>query len=365
MAERILSQRALNRALLARQSLLERQNITVPALISHLVSLQAQIPNPPYIGLWTRLAYFQREELTQLMQDRQIVRVAMMRSTLMLMTASDHQQFRTTIQPALARALAAFHGKRAKGLDIEKLLAAAKPFIEEEPRTTGEIRALLEELEPERDGDAMAYAVRSYLPLVQVPPAGTWGSGSRASYATAEQYLGAISPEEDLRGLLHRYLAAFGPASVMDFQFWTGMTKLQKVLEPLKDELRIYQDENGKELLDLPDAPLLDADTPAPVRFIPAYDNLIISHADRTRIISDEAYKQVFLSAGRVMPTILVDGLVAGKWRTDRTKGDATLTIEPFQPLDATPQEALIAEGERLLRFIEDDAETYTVTFAS
>jgi len=367
MAERILTTRELNRALLARQHLLQRSSMNVVEMITHLVSLQAQIPNPPYIGLWTRLEQFEREDLTQLMEARKVVRAAMMRSTLMLMTAEDHQYFRPTLQPALTRALRAFFGKNAKGLDIEKLVAAAKPFIEEEPRSTGEIRALLEKLEPDRAGDAMAYAVRNYLPLIQVPPGGTWGSGTRASYTTAESYLGKVNTEEDLRGLLQRYLAAFGPASVMDFQFWTGMTRLKKPLEAIKSDFVVYEDENGTELFDLPGAPLPTEDTPAPVRFIPAYDNLIISHSDRTRVISETAYKQVFLSAARVMPTILVDGFVAGRWKTERTKSTAQLQIELYQEIESETQTALEEEGSRLLRFIEndeDDASAFEVVIS-
>lgn len=361
MAERTLTRRELNRALLARQHLLERSPMSVMEMTAHLVGLQAQVPNPPYIGLWTRLAAFERDDLTQLMEGRQIVRVPMMRSTLMLMTAADYQHFRTTLQPALTRALSSFYGARGRGLPIDRLVAAAKPFLEEAPRTTGELRMLLEDLEPQRAGDAMAYAVRNFLPLVQVPPGGTWGSGNRAAYTTAERYLGSVAEEDDLRGLFLRYLAAFGPASVMDFQFWAGMTKLKSALEALKPELRVYRDEAGKELYDLPDAPLPDADIPAPVRFMPPFDNLIISHADRSRVISEDAYKQVFLSAARVMPTILVDGVVAGRWNTERDSAAATLRVEAFQPFDPQTETALIAEGERLLRFAEDDAQTFTV----
>ncbi|NDJ53343.1 MAG: winged helix DNA-binding domain-containing protein, partial [Chloroflexi bacterium] len=233
-----LSKRQLNRTLLARQYLLTRQQTSVVEAIRHLVGLQAQIPDPPYIGLWTRLDSFQRDDLTRLMEQRQVVRVAMMRSTLQVMLAEDHQTFRMTLQPALTRALRAFYGKRAEGLDIERLIAVARPFLDEAPRSTGELRQRLLELEPDRDGPALAYAVRNFLPLVQVPPGGTWGTGTRASYATAESYLGPLNPEPDLRGLLHRYLAAFGPATIMDFQAWSGMVSLKKQIEALKAELQ-------------------------------------------------------------------------------------------------------------------------------
>jgi hypothetical protein len=235
--------------------------------------MQSQIPNPPYIGLWTRLASFRRDDLTTLIENYQIVRAAMMRSTLHLVTAEDHQLFRQTLQPALEKAHRSFNGKTiTESLDNERLIAAAKPFLEAEPRSTGDLREHLQPLYPDIDGNTLAYAVRTYLPLIQVPPAGTWGSGTRATYIPAENVLGTPAPP-DLRTLLHRYLAAYGPASVMDFQFWTGLSSLKTALKPLIAELVVYQDESGGELLDLPDAPLPDENTPAPVRFIPEYDN--------------------------------------------------------------------------------------------
>lgn len=235
-------------------------------------------------------------------------------------------------------------------------------MLEEAPRTTGEIREWLLTLKPEHDGDAMAYAVRNNLPIVQVLPGGTWGSGTRASYTTAESYLGTASAPADLGAMLRRYLAAFGPASVMDFQFWSGLVKLGPQIEPLKASLRVFQTEDGKDLLDLPDAPLPDEATPAPVRFVPEYDNLVISHKDRTRILADEHYKRVFLSAARVLATFLVDGFVAGTWKVTRSKDEARLSLVPFIELSPETRTALEAEGERLLRFIEPDASTYALT---
>jgi hypothetical protein len=363
MSER-LTRRALNRALLARQMLLERENMAVPDAVERLLGMQAQLPNPPYIGLWTRLRRFERDDLTRLMGERQIVRAAMMRSTLHLVTAADHHRFRPTIQPALVRALGAFFGKRAAGLDADKLVQAVRPHLEAAPRSTGQLRALLLEVEPERDPDAMAYLVRTYLPLIQVPPGGTWGSGSSAAYVTAESWLGQPDTEGDLPTLFRRYLAAFGPASVQDFQAWSGLTKLKDAFQDVKSELRTFRDEAGRELFDLPQGSLPDADTPAPVRFIPEYDNLVLAHADRTRIIADEHRSKVYLSAGRVRSTFLVDGFVAGAWKAERKKNTAALTIEPFVPLSSENQEALTREGESLLRFIEDDAQHYEIHFA-
>ncbi|MEM6283239.1 MAG: winged helix DNA-binding domain-containing protein [Chloroflexota bacterium] len=361
-AQRTLTLRELNRTLLSRQMLLQRQKITALAAVERLVGLQSQIPNPPYIGLWARLQPFQRDDLTALMEQKQVVRAAMMRSTLHLTTAQQHGWLRPTLQPALERALRSFYGKRTAELDIDALVTAAKPFLESEPRSTGDLRKLLATVQPGADGNAMAYAVRTYLPLVQVPPGGTWGTGTAATYTTASSYLGPDG-DPDLKQAFFAYLRAFGPATVMDFQFWTGMVRLKNEIEPFRDELVTYHDENGKELFDLPDLPVLPAETPAPVRLVPEYDNLVIAHKDRTRILPDEHYKKIFLSAARVRATVLVDGFVAGRWRTERERQAATLVIEPFTGYTAAQKTALTEEGERLLQFIENDANTHTVRF--
>ncbi len=360
---RILSQRELNRTLLARQQLLARSDMAPLAMVEQLAGLQSQIPNPPYIGLWTRLQEFQRDDLTRLLATQQVVRAAMDRSTLHLVSAADHQRIRPLLQPALERALAAFFGKRASGLEIAPLVAAARDLFAEGPRTTGELRAYLLTVAPAADGDALAYAVRTHLPLVQVPPAGSWGTGSGGAYLMAEQVLDPAIPPLDLAGLFRRYLVAFGPASVLDFQTYTGLTKLRPLTAELTAGLTRYQDVQGRDLFDLPDLPILPADTPAPPRFVPEYDNLLLAHADRTRIIADADKPQVFLSAGRVLGTVLLDGFVAGTWKAERSKQQAVLRVQPFTPLSPAMQAALAAEGERLLRFIEEQAASYQIEF--
>lgn len=370
MSPRVLSRRELNRATLARQLLLGRTALTVPAAVEQLAGLQAQVPNPPYLGLWTRLQTFQRDDLTWLMEARQIVRAAMMRSTLHLLTARDFLQFRPVLQAALVKALNAFFGKDVRGLDVEPLLAAARPFFESAPRTFAEVRDLLSPLAPDRDPEALAYVVRSHLPLVQVFPGGVWGSGGSPAYAAGDSWLGEELPsdaEAGFRTLVLRYLAAFGPASVQDVQAWSGLSKLKEPLEALRGELRTFRDEAGVELLDLPDAPLPSADVPAPVAFIPEYDNLILSHADRTRLVADEYRSKIYLSAARVRATFLVDGFVRGTWKVERAKGKAgtaALIVEPFVPLERQTRADLEAEGNRLIRFIEDEAKTVEVRFA-
>lgn len=359
-----LTLRQLNRALLSRQLLLHRAELTPYEATQALVGLQAQVVNPPYIGLWTRLKAFQRADLVNLIDQRKIVRAAFFRSTLHLVTDTDYLQFWRSVQPALVRGFRSFHGTRIKGLDVDQLVATATPFYAAQPTTPAEQRQYLTTLAPDRDANSLEYGVRSYLPLVQMPPGGFWGKGGSIRYVMADQYFGRAPVEsDDPRPLILRYLAAFGPASVMDVQAWSGLTKLKAVMERLRPELVIYQDENGVELFDLPDAPLPPADTPAPVRFMPEYDNLVLSHADRNRVLPDVHRSKVLLSAGRVRSTLLVDGFVRGAWKIEATKKSATLLIEPFEPLSATVQSELADEGERLLRWVGDGAASFEVRF--
>ena len=364
--ERVLTLRELNRATLARQMLLERENVSVPQAVERVLGLQAQVVSPPYVGLWTRLGDFEREDLTQLTLERRVVRATLMRATLQLMTADDYLLLRPALQPALTRSMRSITGKRLDGVNIDRLVGAAKEFFEEEPRTFAELRPLLSELEPERDQSALAYAVRTQLPLVQVPSGGVWGYSGKAPFTTPERWLGrSSSGSEDPRTLVLRYLAAFGPATVRDVQTWSGRTRLKESVEEIKPDLRIFTDENGNELLDLPDAPLPPGNTPAPPRFVPDYDNLVLSHADRGRVVSEVHRKKVFLSAARVRATFIIDGFVRGAWKVEKARKAATLLVEPFEPLPTGDRDVLAEEGERLVRFLAEPqgAETFEVRF--
>jgi hypothetical protein len=181
----------------------------------------------------------------------------------------------------------------------------------------------------------------------------------------AEDWLAQPLSEQDrLRELILRYLAAFGPASIRDIQTWSGLTQLQKVVAELEAELRTFRDENGKILFDVIDAPFPSADLPAPPRFLPEFDNLILSHADRTRVMPEEYRKNVFLSAGRVRATFLLDGFVAGTWKVERTREMLTLVIEPFATLSGEQQAELTVEAEALLHFIEPGMQEYNILYA-
>lgn len=366
MTERTLTLRELNRATLARQMLLERASLPVLDAIERVAGLQAQLPNPPYIGLWTRLQAFRREELTGLIENRRAVRATMMRSTLHLMTASDYILSRLALQPALTRAMHGFFGARAKSIDVDQILAAARAYVQEQPRTFVEIRAYLTELFSAIDPALLAYAVRAHLPLVQIPPGGVWGFGGSPAHAEASAWLGCplVAPIEGLRSLVLRYLAAFGPATVKDIQTWSGLPRLQDVIKELRPQLSTFRDEQGHELFDLPDSPRPSESISAPVRFLPEFDNLLLAHADRGRVMPDKYRTSVFLTVGRVRATFLVGGFVCGTWKIERTRNAARLVIEPFEPLPNAVRDELAAEGKRLIRFIEDDAETFDIQFA-
>ncbi len=361
----VLGRRALNRALLARQMLLRRAQLPAFDAIERLVGMQAQAPNPPYVGLWTRLDGFHPDELSTLINDRRAVRIALMRGTIHLVTARDCLTLRPVLQPVLDRGLNAIFGVRIAGVDTAALVAAGRALVEERPRAYAELGALLRERWPDRDAAALANAVRALAPLVQVPPRGIWGASGPAAHTTAESWLGrSLDANHAPDAMVMRYLAAFGPATVRDVQVWSGLTGLHAVIERLRPRLRAFRDEQGSDLLDLPDAPRPDPDTPAPPRFLPDYDNALLSHADRTRIMDDEHRTLVFTKNGIIRATVLVDGFVRGTWTITRRRAAATLTIVPFAPLPAQDRAALAEEGGRLLAFAAADAGARDVQFA-
>ncbi len=365
MSPGVLSTRELNRATLARQMLLHRENQSVPAAIERLVGLQAQLPLPPYIGLWSRLRDFSRKDLASLIENRTVVKGTLMRATLHLVTADDFVRFRTTLQSMLTSAAGTIAKRRGSAADLRTVLEAAKGYIAEKPRTFADISKMLSEFRPGEDVGAMRYAVRTQVPLVQVPIADGWSYPGNPSFTLAESWIGRpVSGEDNVKDLVLRYLAGFGPASPNDFQTWSGL-KAKEVFDELKPGLQVYRDEKRKELFDLPDVPLPSGDTPAPVRFLPEFDNLLLSHANRARVLADEHRAKVFLPGLRVRGTVLVDGFVAGAWRIEKAKDAVTLLIEPFGTLSPQDRDALVEEGEALVRFVEAKATSVEVRFDS
>lgn len=364
MADRILTLHELNRMTLSRQMLLARETISVPQAIEKLVGLQAQLASAPYGDLWTRLPNFQRDDLAKLIENRTIIKATLMRGTLHLFTVDDYLLLRGAIQPALTQGFEAVRRDRAQGLDIDKMVAMARDFIAEAPRSFAEITAFFTEHFPDGDSGAMRYSVRTHLPLVQVPTETEWSYPGNPKFTLAESWLGRPIPTDDnLKTLIFRYLAAFGPASITDIQTWSGIKNLKAAVEKLRPELTTYHDEQKRELFDLPNLPIMDADAPAPERFLPEFDNILLSHAKRTRIIADEYRPKVYLPGLRVAPTILVNGFVRGVWKVEKTKGTATLTIEPLSALTKQNRTALAEEAEKLVRFVERTAKAYEVRF--
>jgi hypothetical protein len=357
-----LSLRALNRATLARQALLAREEISVTEAVRRLCGMQAQEPKPPFLGLWTRIGGFRAGDLHAALNERAVVRATMMRGTLHLMTAADYLSFRTTMQPMLDAGLKVL-GDRAKGLDVPAVLPVARGLLRESPRTFNEVRALLQAEFPDVNERALGFAVRMCLPLVMVPTQDRWSFPRTAQFTLADGWLGAAPPEStDVQELVLRYLAAFGPASALDAQTWSGLPALAEVLDGLRPRLRVFSDERGRELFDLPDAPRPDEDVPAPARFLPEFDNLVLAHADRTRIISDEHRPGLTTKNLRVRATFLCDGFARGTWELERKRKTATLRLRPFEPLPRGALKELTTEAESLLTFTDPDATDLHVT---
>lgn len=362
-----LSQRALNRALLERQLLLRRCALPAAETIERLVGLQAQAPLAPYVGLWSRLDGFHPEELARLISERQAVRIALMRSTIHLVTARDCLALRPILQPVMERGL--YHGAfrwGIVGLDVSAVVAAGRALLRERPLSAAELGKQLQAQWPDRDATVLPQVLRNLAPLIQTPPRGIWGASAQTRYATAEDWLGQpLGNDTAPDATLLRYLAAFGPASIADMQAWSGLSGLGAVVERLRPRLRPFRDERGRELFDLPDAPRPDAATPAPPRFLPEYDNVLLSHADRDRILPPGRKPPLFAGNGGVRGSLLVDGFVAGAWQIARQGAAATLTIEPFAPLPAPDRAALADEGARLLTFSAADAAAQHIRFAA
>ena len=345
--------------------LLRRQEMPCGEAIERLVGMQAQNPLSPYFGLWARLDGFRPEEMAGAITGRTAVRMPLLRSTIHLVTARDCLALRPVLNPVLERNLyvGSPYGRQIAGMDIEALLAAGRELLEERPRTSAELGKVLAELWPGRDEGAMAYALHNLVPVVQVPPRGVWGAGGLARWTTVEAWLGRpIEADPAPDEMVLRYLASFGPATVGDIRAWSGMAGLSDVAARLRPRLRTLGDEVGRELFDLPNAPLPEPDTPAPPRFLPDYDNALLAHADRTRIIAEEHRKR--LMAGNDAPgTVLLDGFVAETWKISRSRDSATLLIRPLEPLQPRDRAALADEGARPLSFASASAKARDVQF--
>lgn len=354
---RTLTARELNRSLLARQLLLERSPKSVTQTLEAVGGLQTQNATGGYIGLWTRLRKFELCDLTKELEARRAVQGTMMRNTIHLVTARDYPLVAAGTRPSRRSAWLRYQQGRATEVDVTKAAAAAREALAAGPLSRTELKPLVE-------STTVWNGVNAFEDVLRVPPSGTWARRRADIYAMAVDWLGPSKATEDdgVELLLKRYLGGFGPARLADAANWAGVPpkKLQPAAEKLK--LRSFEDEEGKELLDLPRGPLPAAKTPAPPRFIPVWDSILLAHARRAEILPEEYRPLVFSTkTPQSVNTFLVDGRVAGTWKVKGTRKKAELLVEPFEKLPAKAARELQAEGERLVRFHEPHAENHMV----
>ena len=320
--------------------------------LQHLVGLQGQVPRVPHLALWDRLQDYDPAELDGLMTSRAVVRTQLMRTTIHTVTTADALALRPLLQPVLDRTFAGTAwGQRLRGQDLGPLVAEAAELLAARPMGRAELQRALAERHPGLDAEAVVFGVSYWVPWVQPPPRGLWSTSSAAVMVPVATWLGAGAPGS-LDDVVLRYLAAFGPASVRDVQAWCGLTRLREVVDRLGPRLRRFRTEDGAELVDVPDAPLPHPDTPAPVRYLAEYDNVVLSHADRSRVVADGDHVLLPGGTGGWTGTVLVDGLLRATWAA-RREGDATaLTVRPSGPLSSAERAEVLAEGERLLAFL-------------
>jgi hypothetical protein len=355
VSPRVLTKRALNRALLERQLLLRRRRVPVLEAVERLVALQSQVPRDPYVALWSRVEPFRAETLSNALEERRAVRMTLLRGTLHLVTARDAIALRALVQPGIERVIYGSSPLRnaVDSVDMDELLSALGGWLEERPRKRAELVKEIAARWPDADADALGYAMYA-LPTVQVTPRGLWRRSGGPAFTTVQAWLGAPpDPASDVETLVLRYLAAFGPATAADAQYWSGVPGLTGVFERLRPRLRTVRDEEGRELLDVPRAPLPDPGLPAPVRFLPEYDNVVIGHKDRSRIVPEGIPRWSEVGWG----SILVDGMGAARWRLFQTKADARLRIEPFRRLTREEQADTKEEAGRLATFLAPEAD--------
>jgi hypothetical protein len=345
----VLTPRALNRALLARQLLIERSDHSATDAIALLVGLQAQAPLAPYVGLWSRLRGFQPADLVEPLEGRVVVRATLMRGTVHLVTGDDALQLRPLMEAAIARGFNAGFSRQLAAEEAEQVITLGRELLEEAPRTRAELRDVFRRHWPDRDANAMAYAVSYLLPTMQPTPRGVWGTRARAELTLMTSWLDRpldVAPSIDQ--VVLRYLRVFGPASVKDVQTWSGLTGLKEVVERLSGQLEPFLSIDGQELHDLPDAPRPDPDTPVPPRLLPEYDNVLFSHHERGRIIDHRRPVPLPAGLGARTGTFLLDGYFRGTWKLENN----TLLVFPFEIVGEQAAADLIREGERLASFL-------------
>lgn len=328
--------------------------------------MQGQLPNAPYAGLWSRLEGFEPDDPSTLVADRRAVRVSLMRGTIHLVTSRDFIRLRPVLQPALERDVyrnSTYGGARLEGLDMEAVFAAGRELVAIQPLTNAQLRDALAARWPDRDPAALAYAVRVLVPMIHVPPRGIWQQSGPIAMTTVETWLGrSVDTDGTPDATILRYLAAYGPSTVADAQAWSRLTGLRVAFERLRDRLVTFRDGRGRELFDVPDAPRPDPDIPAPSRFLPEYDNVLLAHADRTRFVEDDMRRMVS-DERLVVGSVLVDGVAGATWTTVRERGGSILRIRPLVVLTALQRDEVADEGARFLRFLAPSTERHSIEF--
>jgi hypothetical protein len=340
-AERTLTQRELNRALLARQLLLDRRRMPLPRALERIGGIQAQYAPSMYVGLWSRLDGFERDQLTRALERRKVVQATLMRTTIHLVSRRDYWPLEIAIGPSRREHWLRARSDRPSAREMAAAARRLRRRLAKDPMSRAEIGELL------GGGSVMINGVGMWVDLVRAPPSGTWERRRADLYAAAEDWLGspAVTPETGLELAVRRYLGGFGPSSRNEIADWAGIPvkQIAPTLERLR--LRRFRSEDGEELLDLPRAPLPDPETPAPVRFLPVWDATLLAHTRRTGILPEQHRAKVFNPrTPHSVNTFLVDGAVAGTWRYE--KGDVKL--DPFGRLTASARRELRDEAERL-----------------
>lgn len=369
----VLTKRALNRATLARQHLLERADLDPVAAIEAIGGLQAQEPASPYLALWSRLASFQAADLGRTLMAREVVKATLMRSTVHAVSAADYRALHPAVMPMFRGIRRQDRQESPDERALAALVSAAAAFTTE-PRSLAEIgqHLLATGIAPGRPADELVWWVRRFAPLIHAPsPDLPWSFGRRPRLVDAAAWFADGSghvdrserrawaaTDEAVEHLVRRYLAAFGPATTADFSAWSGLavSAFRPALADLdaRGELWHARDERGRDLLDLPAAPRPDPEVPTPVRLLPMWESTLLAHADRTRMISDADRPMVIARNGDTLATILVDGQVAGLWWADPGPGGRTqIAIEPFRPVDRATHRALEAEAAGMAAFVQ------------
>jgi hypothetical protein len=340
---RILTEPELNRALLARQMLLERVRARIPRVLDRMGTLQAQYAPSMYIGLWTRMESLGRVQLERALERRSIAQGTLMRSTIHLVAKADY--WPAAIGIRRGRREAWLKARARRDYSAPQMSAAARKLrtrLGDGTTSRNEIHELL------GSDSVVTNGVNLWLDLVRVPPSGTWERRRADLYAASEHWLGpppALDEVDGIEHLVRRYLGGFGPASLPEIANWAGLhpRRVTGAIERMK--LRSFAAEDGTELLDLPRAPLPDPQTPAPVRFLPTWDATLLVHGRRTGILPEEHRPKLFSSKSpQSFPSFLVDGRVAGIWRWEKGK----VQLQPFGRLDARTRRELREEGDRL-----------------